>query len=97
MTAKTIVKKLADLGFCYDESVTYRTYYWAGVIDPIGCMSIGGECRGIAVSGDTRAEMDAEALEQARLLAPLLEPCTDADCDMHTTALIAKYGDKTND
>jgi hypothetical protein len=83
MTSKTITKKLADLGFAYDEDVTCKTFYWAGTIDPIGSTSIGGECRGVVVSGNTRAEMDAEALEQAALLAPMLEPCTDPECDMH--------------
>jgi hypothetical protein len=83
MTSKVVAARLADMGFAYDESVTCKTHYWAGTIDPIGAVSIGGECRGVAVSGNTRAEMDAEALEQATMLAPLLAPCTDPECDMH--------------
>jgi Fe2+ transport system protein FeoA len=48
MTSKVVAARLADMGFAYDESVTCKTHYWAGTIDPIGAVSIGGECRGVA-------------------------------------------------
>jgi len=83
MTSKATAKKLASLGFKYDEDVTCRTYYWSGTIDPIGKMSIGGECAGLAVSGNTRAEMDAEAIERAQEMSHMLTPCNDPECDMH--------------
>ena len=83
MTSKAVTQKLAALGFAYDETVTLRTHYWSGTIDPIGRFSIDGECRGVAVSGNTRAEMDAEALSEAAAMARHLRPCTDPDCEMH--------------
>lgn len=86
MTSKAVAAKLAKLGFEYDESVTGRHPIWGvwtGTIDPIGKTSIGGECTGLTVAGDTRAEMDANALERAAENHPYLHPCVDPDCDMH--------------
>ena len=86
MTNKRIEQALAKHGFAYDESVTGRdgTWgYWSGTIDPIGPYSIGGECRGICVYGNTRAEMDAEALAEAEVAHDHLEACTDPACEFH--------------
>lgn len=83
MTSKATAAALASYGFAYDEEVTHKAGRWFGTIDPIGRYSIDGDCRGVTVSGDTRAQMDAEAIEQAKWYRTSLEPCTDRKCPMH--------------
>ena len=86
MTSKVVQKKLANLGFSYDESVTGKHPVWggwSGTIDPVGKKSLNGECRGICVSGATRAEMDADALQEAAAWKDRLKDCADSTCDMH--------------
>lgn len=81
---KNIEKLLRDLGFQYDPGVTYKAEYrWYGTIDTIACMTIDGDCTGISVSGDTKKEMDAEALEMAQHYSQFLSPCTNPDCEFH--------------
>jgi len=89
MTSKAIQEKLAALGFAYDEDVTGKDpvwTYWHGTIDPVGRQRIAGDhgCTGHAVSGQTRAEMDREALAYAHEFSDQLVPCPDGDdCPMH--------------
>lgn len=93
MTSRRISKaqaerRLRDLGFKFDWSVTDKsTYGWNGTIDAIGKTSIGGDCRGIVVAGDTASEMYAEAIREAETASKWLEPCPDPDnCDLHSDA-----------
>lgn len=87
MTSKRTEKKLADLGFEFDEDVTFKNYtgFWHGTIDPIGRKQVAGDnvCCGRAVCGTTRAEMDRDALEYAAWAFPTLIDCEDPECEMH--------------
>ncbi|MBM1556693.1 hypothetical protein JQV19_08535 [Sulfitobacter mediterraneus] len=88
MTSKKVAKALVNLGFEYDEDVTGKDPTWGtwfGTIDPIGRKTIAGDgcCSGRAVSGNTRAEMDREAIDFAKEASPLLVTCENPDCDVH--------------
>lgn len=88
MTSARTKKRLAKLGFEYDEDVTGKDPswdWWNGTIDPIGRMRIAGDnaCMGHAVSGATRAEMDDEAIAYAMEFSGQLVACPDADCEFH--------------
>lgn len=77
---------LAKLGFQIDWFVTGKDSVsgsWVGTIDPIGSMSIGGECRGQFVEGENASDFYNNAIQEAETLAKYLEPCTDPECDMH--------------
>lgn len=86
MTRARAISALKRLGFQFDWSVTIKHPVWGswtGTIDPTGRMSIGGDCRGIVVDGDTASAMYDMAVDEARSAARLLVPCTDPDCDYH--------------
>lgn len=86
MTRANTIKRLQQLGFEFDWSVTGKapeSGMWSGTIDPVGAMSIGGECRGCVVTGDTAGEMYFDAIKEAETNARYLQPCTNPECDMH--------------
>lgn len=77
-------RKLAALGFEIDWNVTGPSPDgWAGVIDPIGRMSICGDCFGPSIDGANAAEWYTNAVAEAEGHTGTLVPCTDRDCDYH--------------
>lgn len=76
-------QKLADLGFEVNWSQVSTKGYWSGMIDPIGRMSIAGECRGIIIHAAGAPTWYREALKEARDNYFKLVPCTDPDCEFH--------------
>lgn len=84
MNRQTAERRLAALGFEIDWSVTGPAEgYWSGTIDPIGRMSICGDCFGPVVHGDNAADWYRNAIAEAEGHAGTLVPCTDPGCDFH--------------
>lgn len=90
MTTKTqAIAELKRLGFELDEDVTSynRLNGFATTFDPIGRVSIAGECRGCHEFNytATASEFWQQVIDRAREEAPLLEPCPlpVGECDMH--------------
>ena len=76
---------LKRCGFELDEDTFFagRTGY-QGTIDPVGKMSILGDCRGIACAAHDAPSFWAQVIEEAAKNAPFLEPCPDPEhCEMH--------------
>jgi hypothetical protein len=87
-TRQQAERELARLGFQLDpDSGKSETLGWWATIDPVGHMSIGGECKGRPVANftATASEFWDEVISEAREIAPLLTPCpcvTDG-CEYH--------------
>lgn len=59
---------------------------WYATVDPPAGMSIGGECRGCARSGDApgKPALWREIIARVEAEAPFVEPCPDPEtCDYH--------------
>ena len=87
-TRQQAERKLQELGFQLDpDSGKSEISGWWATIDPIGRVSIQGECRGVAVANftATSSEFWDEVIERAAESAPFLGPCPFevGDCEFH--------------
>lgn len=79
-------KKLAALGFEIDWNVTGSDGRgFSGTIDPIGRLSICGDCFGPSLQDcDSAAEFYRLAIQEAKSHVGSLVICNKPDCDMHS-------------
>jgi hypothetical protein len=88
-TKAQAVAELKRLGFELDESVTSfdRCNGFAATFDPIGRVSIGGDCRGCFEFNYTASasEFWQQVIDRAREEAPFLAACPmlPGECDFH--------------
>lgn len=81
--------ELSKLGLALDDTVSGWTRRDGGMatIDPVGRMSLGGECRGHVVADYTAPAADfwADVVREARDIAPTLSPCPHplGECEFH--------------
>jgi hypothetical protein len=73
----------AKYGFVLDESVSGKIGLWFMVTFDHPTHNIGGDCRSIHVEDISGSVAWAEAIERMEDEAPLLERCTDPDCEYH--------------
>lgn len=84
MQKQTAIKRLRAAGFEIDWSVTGRGESgYFGTIDPIGGMSINGDCRGCVILADSADEFYSLAVQEAESLSGDLSLCDKEDCDFH--------------
>lgn len=88
MTRQDAERQIAPLGFTLDDAAGKSPGLgWSATIDPVGRVSISGDCRGIAVVDGAASASDFWALvvSEAREAAPYLGPCPcpPGDCDFH--------------
>ena len=92
MSTKQKARRVADkFGMVIDEGVTGQIgpCYMITIDHPTHSFS--GDCRSIHVedygSGDRTASTCAwsDAIDRMQAEGPLLEPCTDPDCDYHSS------------
>lgn len=89
MSRATALRLAARYGFVLDESVSGRVGDSYSVTLDHPTHSIGGDCRSIHVSDYGNALRSAsacaweEVAERVCSEGPLLEPCTDPECEYH--------------
>lgn len=84
MNRRQAITRLAKAGFEIDWTVTGRHEDgYSGTIDPIGRMSINGDCRGCVILAETAAQFYDRAVTEAESLTGNLSLCTQRPCDHH--------------